>query len=611
MVRPRGTQCGNASGAASAAGDAAGLLEQELFELAAEAERERREHEQRALKDAETILSLRSEIAALKEERARTVEELRARLRASDRENLRLVELIKRANARAFGAKSEKIHPHQSALFNDVDSLAPDDAFDDDDEEKPAPPRPRRKRKKIDWSRFDTTVVEHVMEDGEAICPRCGDTLEEMGYDVRHIVHIVPAHLEVEEHRIRKYRCRHCCDANAAGEDAPSVIVRAQGPVPPLDKSPAGSTLLAHILTQNYVLSQPIYRIADDLSSSLGLPFSRQTLAGWVIRAARTYLAPLADAMAQRLRSRDLIHIDETTVQVLKEPGRSPTTKSWMWVFAAAQDDDPLYVFKYDPSRSRKVPKTFLEGFSGTVITDGYRVYDDLGEGIRRSACAAHIRRKLLDALKAETPAGAPPPENTPAAVGLGFLEKIYMLERRWKDLSPEKRLERRREKLAPVMDKFEAWAKQAVLSTEKGSLIGRALSYAIGEWPHLRLILEDGRIPIDNNLAERAIRPFALGRKNWLFSDTPHGADASAAAYSVITTARAAGLDPYAYLTWLLTEMPEAVRRGDIDYGEFLPIADTIPDSLKAKEPFCFADDPIIDVDPHALDEIDQAEDE
>ena len=432
-----------------------------------------------------------------------------------------------------------------------------------------------------------------------------------MGYEVRHIVHLVPAHLEVEEHRVSKYRCKRCCDENARGEETSSVIVRAEGPAAPLDKSPAGPSLLAHILTQKYVNAMPITRIADDLASSAHLPFSKQTIAGWVIGIARRHLAPLVEVMKRRLLAMRLLHIDETSVQVLKEPGRSPTSKSWMWLFASAAAEVPIYVFHYDPARSRAVPRAFLEGFSGTVVTDGYKVYDDLGPAIRRGACAAHIRRKFLEALKAETPAGAPYPTDTAAAKGFAFLERMFSLERAWADMDADARLEARRDELAPLMDDFEAWARKAILSAVEKSLLHRALSYALTEWPHLRLVLEDGAIPIDNNRAERAIRPFCCGRRQWLFSDTPHGAAASAAAYSLITTARACGLDAFSYLSWLLEEMPKAERAGTLDLKSFAPYAPSIPDHVRAKEPFRFVDEPVVGIDPKELDGLETAIDD
>lgn len=520
----------------------------------------------------------------------------------------KLVELIKIANARVFGAKSEKIHPHQISLFNDAEAVADKLVAEPTTEE--VLPRRRKKKTSIDYSKFETVVIEHVLPEDELECDRCGATLEEMGVEIKRAIKLVPAKLIVEEHHRHVYVCKPCSVANAADGQTPVTIRRAPMPNQPLEKSCASPPLLAYILHQKYALALPIYRISDDLHNSQGLTLSRQTLGSWVIRSYERWLAMIYSLMKERIRELDILHIDETTVQVLKEPKRKPTSKSYMWLFASAACDIPIYVFEYNETRSRKVAADFLGGWSGTIITDGYSAYSNLGPDITRVSCLVHIRRGFAEIVKG---IGKDKLESLPNVVSLEALrmiEEIFHIDNSFNDMDAEARKAARLKQLKPKMDAFYRWCMEKRDEAVPSMALHGALNYAISQWPALENALCDGRLPLENNRAEQAIRPFAIGRKNWLFSDTPRGAEASAAIYSIITTAKGNGLKPREYLTWLFESMPNT---DDLEeeavLAQFLPWSEAVPhscriDASEAAPEVDPLDEPIVDIDPTILDD-------
>ena len=546
---------------------------------------------------------LAADIARAAEDAARTAAETQAALAEKDRayaqlrsEHDKLVELIKMANAREFGARSERVLPHQLSLFNDFEASAP----------APEPASRSRKRRKpkrkVDWASFETTVVEHDLPEGGRDCPACGHGMEPMGYEVRREFVYVPARVEVREHRVAKYVCRGCSRENErTGGEKPASIVQAPGPALPLPGTWASAELLAHLVKQKYQLAQPVYRIAGDLSSQQGLPVSRQAMSGWVIDAYGRWLSMLYSLMREEARSRDVLHIDETPVQVLKEPKRRPRSKSYMWLFAGAACDRPVYVFEYHPTRGRSVIESFLDGWSGYIVTDGYTVYDAPPEGVVRVGCIVHARRnfyKIVQAVGEDRAEAA----GSVALEALRRIQEIVAADNVLDDLEPGERKARRLETVKPLMDGFLAWATAARDGyAAPGMKLHQALDYAIGQWPAIMRALEDGRLPIDNNRAEQAIRPFAVGRRNWLFSDTQAGAHASAGIYSIVTTARANGLKTFEYLAWVLSEMPRAEAAGELDAARFLPWSPDVPESCRApreETAAMFDDRPIVDVD-------------
>jgi hypothetical protein len=275
---------------------------------------------------------------------------------------------------------------------------------------------------------------------------------------------------------------------------------------------------------------------------------------------------PLINLLRDYLLAYDIIQMDETTVQVLKEPGKSAQSKSYLWLQRGGPPDEPVTLFDYDPTRNQTVPRALLEGFAGYLQTDGYSGYNGVvaaGE-LKQLGCMAHARRNFSDAVKGQ----GKNKRVGKAQQGLTWIQKLYRIEKvaRTKEMLPEERKLYRQQHAAPILEKMRTWLDASLPNVPPGTLTGKALNYLNNEWPKLVRYLEDGRLEIDNNLAENAIRPFVIGRKNWLFSDSVKGVKASANLYSLIETAKANKLEPYQYLREVFTRLPQADTVEDIE---------------------------------------------
>lgn len=523
----------------------------------------------------------------------------------------KLAEMIRILNARHFGAKSEKIHPFQISLFNDMEAAFDVNAIEQSIEEVVDKPKARKKKQSIDWSKYETEIIEHRLAPTELVCPACGDELKEMGMQVKRVIKIISSRVVVEEHRQYTYVCPSCSRENQAdGGVTPVQIMRAPMPeVTPIEGSCASASLVAQIMYDKYCLGLPIYRIAQDLKSSTSLTITRQTMALWVIKAYNRWLSLIYSLMRERLLSRDIIHCDETRTQVLKEPKRKPTSQSYAWLFCSASCDVPIYVFQYDETRAREVVATFLDGWSGYIITDGYQAYDKLGDDVLRVACLVHIRRKFTDILKSIKDEAQRKRPDLVSVRALRLIEELFHIDNTFNDMTAQERYAARLEHLKPKMDAFYQWCLVERDKAVPTMALRGALNYTIEQWPSLENALLDGRLPLENNRAERGIKPYVIGRKNWLFSDTPNGATASCGIYSIVATARENGLEPRRYLTWLFEQMPNTADIEDVKVLEsFMPWSADVPASCKltqaeAETPDPMAE-PILDVDPQLIDE-------
>lgn len=361
--------------------------------------------------------------------------------------------------------------------------------------------------------------------------------------------------------------CKDCERADTAVcgkcESRPGMIlVKAELPeehrYPVLKHSIASASTVAQVLYDKYVMAIPLYRQVQDWERA-GLKMNRATLANWVLAVHRDYFAPLWKHMKAELLKSSVIHCDETTVQVLKEPGKTPTSESYMWAYRSGEyEAKQIVLFEYQQGRSGDYAKKFLEGYEGYFVTDGYAGYNKVTSGTR-CGCWAHVRRKFLEAIPGGDPAGEQA-QGSKAKEGFEFCEKLFMLEREFAELSLEERQAEREKQSHPVLEAFWVWCSS--VDALRNSPLSKAIGYATGQKNILESFLLDGRIPISNNPDENAIRPFVMGRKNWLFCNTPNGAAASAAVYSIVETAKANGLDPYQYLKYLLERMPCANGR-------------------------------------------------
>jgi transposase len=462
-----------------------------------------------------------------------------------------LLEQIQLLRAQLYGSKSEKNIPADGPQLLPLFDM-PEPVIDEEDAEKvhvPGHTRGKRGRKPLPevLPRVDEV---HDIDDADKVCP-CGCELKRIGEEVSEQLDIIPAKIQVIRHIRPKYACPAC---EGVQDDGPTVKI---APVHPqiIPKSIVSPGLLAHILTGKFIDHVPFYRQERQLVR-LGVDVSRTSMCRWAMQAASA-CQPLLNLLNDELRAASFVNIDETTVQVLHEPGRSPTTKSYMWIFRRGDPEKPVLLYQYHPTRSGDVANAFLRDFQGTVQTDGYSGYSffDNMEEVRHIGCWAHARRKFTDVIKAQgknRKTGA-------ADKALSYIKKLYAIEReaREKKRSAEQIYILRQEKAGAVLADFKKWLDKKKMQTPPKGLLGKAVAYLSNQWQRLVGYIEDGNLTIDNNMAENSIRPFVVGRKNWLFAGTPEGAEASALLYSLIETGKANKLEPYAYLRFIFEKLP------------------------------------------------------
>ena len=484
---------------------------------------------------------------------------------------IRMLEQAVLARQRMFGASSEQLSA-QSRLFDEAEALAQtsteaqDTAPQAPEVTAPAadtqvkPARGKRAPLAAGLPRVD---VMHDVPEADRTCA-CGAPMVEIGQDVSEQLDIVPMQVRVLRHIRKRYGC-------PTSQHAP---VTAALPAQPLPKSNASADFLAMLLAVKFVDGLPLARFENVLARhSATVP--RQTLARWVIGSAGV-LQPLHNLMRDILLDATLIHMDETVVQVLKEVDKAPTSNSYMWVQTGGPPDKPVVLYDYDASRSAKVPTRLLEGFQGYLMTDGYDGYNEIARtrGVERLACWAHVRRRFVEAVRVQ-----PKGKRGKADEAVSLIGKLYRIEREHKDASQEDRHFARQSSSVPVLAELHAWMLKTTPLVTPKSALGTALAYMGNLWPQLNRYTERGDLPIDNNRCENAIRPFVIGRKAWLFSDTPAGAHASAVIYSLVQTAKANGLEPYTWLRRVLRDLPAAQSVEAVE--ALLPWNLRIPDLL------------------------------
>ncbi len=328
-------------------------------------------------------------------------------------------------------------------------------------------------------------------------------------------------------------------------------------------------------MEKKYNQALPLYR-QEKSFIDFGIDISRQNMANWIIYGAETWLKPLYDRLHEKLLKEPIIHADETVLNVLDEKNNK---NNYMWIYASAKcGSRPIYLYDYQKSRANKHPKTFLEGFNGYLQTDGYAGYNKI-QDITQVGCLAHARRKFDEAIKA-LPKDAEVTK-TKAQKGLLFFTEIYKLEKMYANQAPEERYKNRLKNTKPILDELYEWLMIESKRTLPKSKLGVAIKYSIKQWPKLIGFLADGRLAVDNNLAERAIKPFVIGRKNFLFSKSPKGATASGICYSIIETAKANNLKPFQYLTYLFEKLPNIDLENQDELDALLPWAESIPDEF------------------------------
>ena len=483
---------------------------------------------------------------------------LKSIIGAQNLEIERLKEELRLAQHKRFGASSEKFDPDQFGLFDEAETLsqAPDAgaAADGSTEITIAEHKRAKGGRKPLSDALPRVRVEHDIPECEKLCP-CGrgHARPRIGEMISEQADIVPATVQVLQHVRFKYGPCHACDGvfpeapNGCGEPAhqdeadpaetnerrtavvaePRAIIVAPLPPQPIPKSIASPKTCAFVVTAKYADGLPLYRL-EKILPRYGLEVSRGTLAVWMIRLGEL-IVPLMNLMEETQLAYDVLQMDETTVQVLKEDGRAAQTKSRMWVRRGGAPDTPVILFNYEPTRSGKIAWRLTEDFKGYLQSDGYSGYDAVGKraDIVHVGCLAHARRYFDEALKVQKATG----RGGLAVEALALIQKIYRVEKiaRESDLSTDARKRLRDEKARPVWDELRRWLDRVRKHAPPSTRIGKALGYLDNQWDTLISVLEDGRLEVDNNFCENAIRPFVIGRNAWLFSDTPAGAEASA----------------------------------------------------------------------------------
>jgi hypothetical protein len=363
------------------------------------------------------------------------------------------------------------------------------------------------------------------------------------------------------------YGCRNC---EKNGIEVP--IKTAKAPKPVIEKGLASPSAVAYVMTMKFVDGVPLYR-QEQHYARLGIDLSRGVLSNWMIKGSE-WLELIYRRLKQKLLEQEVLHADETTIQVLKEPGRPAESQSYMWLYRTGCIGPPIVLFEYQPSRAGEHPRRFLEGFKGYLHVDGYAGYNDI-PNVTLCGCWAHLRRKADEALK-----GLPPKQRksgSKAQEMLHRINKLFDIERQLSGCTPEKRLEGRNLKSRLLVEEFRKWLDEIAPSVLPKSLFGLAVNYGQRQWPKLMRFLEDGRIEISNNRAERSIKPFVIGRKAWLFANTPRGAKASSVIYSLVESAKENKLNPYAYLNYLFERLPNLDSTDDATLDGLLPWAVTL----------------------------------
>lgn len=482
------------------------------------------------------------------------VDELKKLLLKQNQEIQILKDTIVILQRKKYAPTSERIEG-QAYLFNELeDTAASDDEVASEEEKiKVTYERKKGKRAPLPASLPREDIIIDIPEEEKVGMKHIGDEISEK-------LEITPAKVFVKRIVRKKYA--------PIDETTDAAIKIAPLPAQLLPKTMASASLIAYILTAKYVDAMPLYR-QEKMFERICAELTRQTMARWIIQVSKKVI-PIYNLLQEILLARNYIQFDETPTQVLKEDGKKATSKSYMWV-RHSPGDKPIVLFDYSPTRSGDVPLELLSGFSGFLQVDGY---DGYGRACReynltRVGCWDHCRRKFYDALKSSNGKGV-------GKTAIDMIKKLYKIEEEIADLPADRKLEMRKEKAEPILKEFKEWIDKIYGKVTPKSIAGKAVSYAYNEWKYLSAYTMDGNLNISNAWVENAIRPFCLGKKNWLFSASVEGAEASAMFYSLIETAKKNNIDPFDYLTRMLDKLPLAETAEDFERllplkGQFL----------------------------------------
>ena len=504
--------------------------------------------DQQLIELKDTISELNKTVALLRD----MIELLNRQLAESNQERDNLKQQVDYLTKKLFGRSSEKRKepiPGQMNLFNEAEDLQDEKAAAAEEEFIKGYKR-KRKPKATQAEQFEGLPVETVyldLPDDQKNCPNCGTPLKEIGSEfVRRKLKFIPAKVTVVEYYSKTYNCPVC------EENEEPHIFKGKDFHPHRLHGMGSASAIAWVMYQKYCNAVPLYRQEKDWEQ-YGVKIGRATLANWIIKNTAECFSPMYDYFRKKLLERRFLMADETPVQVLKEPNRRPESKSYMWIYRTGEDGGvPIIMYRYSETRAGENARRFLEDYDGYLMCDGYSGYNKI-KTAKRCSCWAHARRYLVEAV----PQGRENDITEPAVQGITYIDKLFRLEKqiRQRHQDPDAVKDARLKKELPVLDSFWSWLDAAM--AVKGSRLAKALIYIRNRREDLMRYLEDGRCSFSNNASERSVKPFVIGRKNWLFCDTPDGAVASEMVYTIIETAKASGVNIYHYLCYLLEQCP------------------------------------------------------
>lgn len=467
-----------------------------------------------------------------------------------------LQEQLALAKQQRFASSTEK-NPHQMSLFNEAEDAEP--VADEADEEEVAIVAERASKKKQPKrealpEHLPREIIEHDIAEEDKRCA-CGSMKERFGEEISEQLAIIPAQIKVISHVRPKYACK-ACEEGVTIAPMPKLL---------LPKSIASSSLVAYTITSKYVDHLPLYR-QESIWQRYGVRIPRNTCCDWLMKTAEKCM-PLLEHLKADILKAPYVQADETTAQVLNEPNRSDQQKSYIWVYRGNAPNQTSIYYEYQQTRQGKHAKAFLDTYSGYLQTDGYAGYSwaNTHADITHLGCMAHARRPFVQLVKIAKKTGK-------AHQIVSLIKKLYAVEKQAREnaLSPDERYALRLEKSQPLLETIKQWLDKTSKTTSPKATIGKGITYMLNHWDELTAFLKDGMLEIDNNWVENDIRPFAVGRKNWLFSASPRGATASTLFFSLIMTCKANNIEPFAYFCAMLKKIPQCESKED--YKALLP---------------------------------------
>ena len=512
------------------------------------------------------------------------LESLTAEIHSLNEKMQLMMEQLILSKKERFGRSSEKMEDFSQisfmevdgniVFFNEAEAVSDLDAPEPDDLEADSNKKQTKTKgkKEKDMSGFDVNVIPHYMTEEELTEKFGKNGWKQLPDAISRKYHFIPAKIKVDEHHIGVY---------AGKKDG--TIIKAKHPKGLLHGSPVSASLAAAIMNAKYVNAVPLYRLEQEFKR-YGLAITRQNMANWMIRLGEEYLGTMYDYLHKLLYDYHVIQADETPVLVNKD-GRPAGSQSYMWVYRSGfmYRDRQIILYEYQKTRNASHPREFLRDYTGICVTDGYQVYHTLEkerENLKIAGCWVHCRRRFNDALEVIPKAHR---KESILHLIMKQIQAIYREEGKLSDFSTEDRLMQRQLVVKPLVDAFFAYLKQNEPKIPKNGKIREAFTYALNQESYLKVFLEDGDVPIDNNASERAIRGFCIGKKNWEMIDTVNGANSSAIIYSIAETAKANNLKPFDYFEYLLTEIPKHVDDKNTDFlAELLPWSDMLPENIR-----------------------------